>query len=399
MQDQIGRRYHPVPDSGATRQSDSTDWSDLRSLWYGRHKDVLTRIIQEKFDPKVAVQMTLVYADLLGWLRRHKCASTLKSTVWEFSGGGAQWGKAQRSAMATAMAVAHIAGMCWLHLVRRKNTLRLEVLWGHQVEFVVDPEAPAELQLCSSIAISAESGKTVYRRNETGAVDVYVVNEKGEETLSGTMPYYPILGLYRDDYDTVAPGLRQTWLAAQRNAELTLTDIEHHRHNLPSQRWVIGLDGSDLADLPMGPNTVLPLPPGAGIQCGEWSHPAGMIESDIAGLESVLRFLAVLEGISPETISIRSAAETGAAKAIDAMPAWDLRLESWQYCQDWADEITAWCNQLLAYASMPPFTIAIPKPVQPPLGDPRSEVQADKEKLEMGTVTIEELRAKEEARA
>jgi hypothetical protein len=397
----LDRQRYPLDPQRQPRSQyseDAQDWYDFREYWYGRNRRILQRLLTQRFDPKVASEMMPICRDLLGWARKHKAPSTLPSAPWLYEGDAktVAFAKAQRPVIAAAMAIAELAGQAWLHLVKRKNKLRLEVLFGHQVTFTIDPDDPADLQACTQIDILTVAGRTRYRRLETGAVGIYTVGANWKETQIGTTTIYPLLGLYSGEYDQVAPGMRTIWLDAQRQIEMQLSDIEHHRENMPAQRYVVGMNASDLVELPSGPRVVWPIDSEGGpVTVGQLVAPTDMIGKMLDAIISSLKILAVTEGIPPESIAITSEAQTGAAKAQDLAPAWSLIWGSWLSCSAWLTQICEWLAIAGAGDGLGLISIRIAEPQPPKAGDPRSYEQAQQMRVDRGVDTPEEQRQRE----
>jgi hypothetical protein len=194
--------------------------------------------------------------------------------------------------------------------------------------------------------------------------------------------------------------MRTVWLDAQKQIDYTLTDVEHHREKMPGQRYVTGIEASDTAGIAMGPGALLCLNTSTGqpVIVGQLIAPVDMISKMLEAVENTLKFLAVTEGIPPESISITSQAQTGAAMAVTVWPEWDLRIESWQSCLAWLMDVCQWLAVVGAGDGLGVATVTIPKPEQPKLGDPRSYEQAAQMRVDRGVETVEEQREAEEER-
>jgi hypothetical protein len=378
---------------------DELSWWKLRQFWYGRHRLVMRDEFARWYgEAWRAGTVNPDYSGILRMIRKLLCPTGERQTRWNVVGSGlaAECFRMDVPRLRVACQVARLAGQIWLHIVPRKGKPRLEILWGDMLRVVPDPQDPTNIQSALQIDIETDSGTLRYKRQD-GLVYAQIWDKKGGSVAVDNWkpsPIYPVVGWYRDPPDRAMPGIDERHVQAQIIANFIKTDIEHHRHNLPGQRYLTTDDPSRKAgDFPVGPSA-LPI-----LRVGEEINQLGppqSLDQQLAGWRSWLKAYAIEEGLPADTIDIESYAQTGAAKAIDAAPAWDAKVAHYEQTLEWlgltCQPVQLFCD--LWFGSSGDVTVEIPSPKPPAIGDPLHREQAAAGRVERGIESeIEQIMA------
>jgi len=366
-------------------QQDKGKWEELRHLWYGRHQVVMDSFYAKNW-PNSWKQGTItpVYAHVLRWGAKWLAPST----TWPWSCSAQDDGVAAilRSwvpALRTARAIQRLAGQAWVHLALREGLPIVDMVWGDMLDVTVNARFPNHIQSCKSIRLSLASGYVEYSRTADGLVEAVLwpdpqIGGPAEVIrYAGGLPEYPLIGWYRDDIDHVMPGLSQVWLQHQKTVNEQLTDIEHTRRYLPGQD-IIKTDAREALEcqeLPRGQDKIIRLN-----QDEDYQRIAstGTQSESLNSVKTYLKLMALLEGLPPDIIDIESYAQTGAAKAIDAAPSWDIVMQDYKQTQEQVDALVLQFAPYLEYwaYNTAGMKIELPKPRPPAIGDPLHREQA-----------------------
>jgi hypothetical protein len=390
--------------------ADRERWADLRDLWYGRSAVVMERWFARWWpDAWQNGAIVPVYAHILQWGARWLAPCTTEA--WRFEGDPrtvAVVSKWERT-LKTARAIQRMANFACLHWAVRRGVPCIDMVWGDQIAVEEDSRFPSDLQSAVSIDLSIAAGVVRYYRERGVVVADYVPSDGSlptREPGAGGMSLYPMWAWYHLDHDHVVPGLDNVWLQHAVVVNEALTDADHTRRNLPGQD-VLTSDMKDLRDgdrpMPRGSDKVLTLTSGETYQ--RFNAPQAMSEA-LAAIKTYLKIQALLEGLPPDVIDVESYAQTGAAKAIDAAPAWDIRVSDYETTQPQLDQF---CLELGPFLEQSGYSadvrIILPEPRMPAIGDPLHREQAAQLRAESGRESyVEQIAAErqipaQEARA
>jgi hypothetical protein len=348
-------------------------YRDYRAYWQG-HADNQVRANLTARYPESGAYMTPVHYEILGRFIEATCGAS-EVTV----SGATQWAEPPEPRIVEAVEVARMTGCSFLAVGWSEGKPRLDVVWGDQI--TVTPDTARSLDSAVSVAIVGESGQGVSYLREGNTWTLRVDQGLGMVPMQ-SFEALPVMAIYegRSRPDFAVPDPRTTLLRQQECLDAIATDIEHQRANSPTQLAIKGQDTADTGNrfsvLRRGPEWVLSLQQGEDLQ----TVPTSLnLQAQVEYLESHLRSLAVMAGLSPTTF-LPSRAETGAAKAEEGAENLKVRLRNHQFAVAQARQVEQWLTACLPQ----PVAVTVPAFQIPSFGDPLQTAQALELRWKMG---------------
>jgi len=384
-------------------------WSEVRSIWYGRHREVMDEVMSLRY-PKTWSKGTIepVFGRFLRRFAEEFAPALEEPPELKGTKGFVDFMKKELNDISDAWQVSAVTGIMWLHFCVRENEHlqlepQLETLWGDQWGPKVNNLNNRSLQACEELRIATGTDSYIrYSRDGAG----FVIGEHVEGSASQDIDLgfksklYPVFEFKRGTTDRVKPLINEILLQAQKIYNAMLTDVEQHRHKLPGFMVLTGSerDQNEGAQILVDPSVVVILEPGESI---DKVAPENSLQAQLELCRDFRATIARDFGMSPETFKIESQSETGPAKAMDLFMNFALRKADRAHFAIAADRLVAWLTVLMEGAD-PKVALKmrgaklIPADWQPPeTGDPLHRSQDADLRATAGSESIPERMQRE----
>ena len=330
-------------------------WSDLRNIWYGRHRTVMDDVMSLRYPTTWANgKIELVFGRFLRRFAEEFAPALEEPPEIKGTLGFVEFIKRSLASISDAWQVSAVAGTMWLHFAMRRNEAlqmepQLEALWGDQWDGRANAINSRSLQAAEEIRIATSISTYIrYTRGPDGFVIGEVVEGSGSVTfdLGFKSRLYPVFAFSHGTTDLLKPLMNEVLLQAQKVYNAMLTDVEHHRHNLPGHMVLTGSERNqnEGATILVDPAVVVILEQGEDLKK---IAPENALEAMLSLCRDFRATIARDFGMSPETFKIESQSETGPAKGMDLYQNFALRKADRSHFMIAAEQLVAWLTGLM----------------------------------------------------